>query len=175
MEEEQRLGSIQLHFRWPIPRRGVSAPLPCNQGAICEVWLSAGQLAADCEGPARRLRSVLTSVLRIRIYVQRCFVGAKKCASNASQLLVERQPSALGALLVGHLGDHIERTRRKRKRLILAREHAGYKSARQAAMSMGWVYPTYAAMRTAFVTSPRRSPSGTRGRSGSRRNTSCSA
>ena len=32
----------------------------------------------------------------------------------------------------------------KRKRLMLAREHAGYKSARQAAMSMGWLYPTYA-------------------------------
>lgn len=32
----------------------------------------------------------------------------------------------------------------KRKRLQLAREHAGYRSARQAAMSMGWVYPTYA-------------------------------
>lgn len=32
----------------------------------------------------------------------------------------------------------------KRKRLMLAREHAGYKSARQAALSMGWTYPTYA-------------------------------
>lgn len=32
----------------------------------------------------------------------------------------------------------------KRKRLMLAREHAGYRSARQAALSMGWTYPTYA-------------------------------
>ena len=32
----------------------------------------------------------------------------------------------------------------KRKRLQLAREHAGYKSARQAALAMGWMYPTYA-------------------------------
>lgn len=32
----------------------------------------------------------------------------------------------------------------KRKRLKLAREHAGYRSARQAALSMGWTYPTYA-------------------------------
>src|SRR5690606_16733327 len=32
----------------------------------------------------------------------------------------------------------------KRKRLILAREHAGYRSARQAALMMGWTYPTYA-------------------------------
>jgi len=32
----------------------------------------------------------------------------------------------------------------KRRRLQLAREHAGFKSARQAALAMGWVYPTYA-------------------------------
>lgn len=32
----------------------------------------------------------------------------------------------------------------KRRRLQLAREHAGYKSARAAALAMGWVYPTYA-------------------------------
>jgi hypothetical protein len=31
------------------------------------------------------------------------------------------------------------------KRLQLAREHAGYKSGRQAAMRLGWTYPTYAA------------------------------
>lgn len=31
------------------------------------------------------------------------------------------------------------------KRLQLAREHAGYKSARMASMRMGWKYPTYAA------------------------------
>lgn len=29
-------------------------------------------------------------------------------------------------------------------RLALAREHAGFKSARQAAQAMGWVYATYA-------------------------------
>jgi hypothetical protein len=31
------------------------------------------------------------------------------------------------------------------KRLQLAREHAGYKSGRMAALRMGWKYPTYAA------------------------------
>lgn len=31
------------------------------------------------------------------------------------------------------------------KRLQLAREHAGYKSARMAALRMGWKYPTYSA------------------------------
>jgi hypothetical protein len=31
------------------------------------------------------------------------------------------------------------------KRLQLAREHAGYPSGRQAALSLGWTYPTYAA------------------------------
>jgi hypothetical protein len=31
------------------------------------------------------------------------------------------------------------------KRLQLAREHAGYKSGRMAALRLGWKYPTYAA------------------------------
>lgn len=32
----------------------------------------------------------------------------------------------------------------KRQRLTWAREQAGYRSARQAALTMGWTYPTYA-------------------------------
>jgi SOS-response transcriptional repressor LexA len=40
------------------------------------------------------------------------------------------------------------------KRLQLAREHAGYKSGRQAALRLGWTYPTYAAHESGWRTYP---------------------
>lgn len=44
----------------------------------------------------------------------------------------------------------------KQKRLLLARERAGYRSARQAALSMGWTYPTYASHENGFRNFPQR-------------------
>lgn len=44
----------------------------------------------------------------------------------------------------------------KQKRLALAREHAGFRSARQAALAMGWTYPTYASHENGLRDFPQR-------------------